>query len=272
MNNNLIIEFFAKYIESQLGIIYSEANYFQLEHRLQEVAKLLNFNDIQALYSEASKGISLNLKYQLLNIATNNETSFFRDPAIFRCFSELVLEDMAKRPNQSNIKIWSAASSAGQEAYSLAMAVDQFKSTKNQFFEIKFLLSDVSDKILKRAKDGVYSKLEIERGLSPELKLKYFESVDQENWKVKSFLKSSMEYKELNLLDDWFGIGPFDIIFCRNVLIYLSVENKKKVIEKMANLLNPEGYLFLGSAESLFGLSEKFNQVSYQGAITYKKK
>lgn len=270
--NKLFIEFFAKYIESQIGIIYAESNYFQLEHRLNVVAKTLGLPDIQSLYQQTTHGISGNMKAVLLNIATNNETSFFRDPQLFKCLSETIIPEITSRVGQKNISIWSCASSAGQEAYSVAMVVDQYRQNFGSCPELHILLSDISDTILKKAQDGIYSNLEVGRGLDLVLKNKYFESDAPDQWKVKSYLKKNMEYKIINLLDDWYGIGPFDIILCRNVLIYLSVENKKVVIEKLSKVLNPNGHLFLGSAESLFGLSEKFTQLNLNGTIVFKKK
>lgn len=270
--NKQIIEFFANYIQNNLGIIYSETNYYQLEHRLEEVARALRFKSIQELYEEAKKGIDKKMKSSLLNIATNNETSFFRDPSLFLALEKSILPDLAHRPNQSQINIWSAASSSGQEAYSIAMTIDKFKEQTGFFPNFELQLTDVSDRILEKAEQGIYSNLEIERGLDPILKNKYFDLMTDGQWKIKPFIKNELRFKTLNFFEECYGIGPFHIIFCRNVLIYFNIEAKQKVIEKLADSLYPLGYLLLGSAENLLGLSDRFEQLNLNGAIVYQLK
>jgi chemotaxis protein methyltransferase CheR len=266
-----ILQFFAAYIELQLGIIYVEANFFQLEHRLKDIATQLGYADVDALYQEAQKGITGIMKSLLLDLATNNETSFFRDTSIFKALSGLIIPELCKNGDKSSLRIWSAASSSGQEAYSVAIEIAEMKNV-NGNPSMQMLVSDVSEKILERAKKGEYSQLEIQRGLPAKLIVQYFDKMDSDRWKVKPFLQQSMTYKKINLLDAWGGIGPFDIVFIRNVLIYQSVENKKKVIENVHKNLEPGGFLILGAAESLFGISDKFDQAEHERAIVYRKK
>lgn len=270
--NKQIIEFFAQYIQNNLGIIYSETNYYQLEHRLEEVARALKLNSIVDLYEEAKKGIDKNMKSLLLNIATNNETSFFRDPTLFLALEKSILPNLANRPNQSQISIWSAASSSGQEAYSIAITIDKFKEQTGFFPNFEMYLTDVSDRILEKAENGIYTNLEIERGLDPVLKNKYFDPIPEGQWKIKPYIKNGLHFKTLNFFEECYGIGPFHLIFCRNVLIYFNIEAKQKVIEKLANSLYPLGYLLLGSAENLLGLSDRFEQLNLNGAIVYQLK
>lgn len=271
-DNKKIIEFFAQYVKNNLGIVYSEPNYYQLEHRLEEVAKNLKFKNIQELYEEAKKGLDKSSKSMLLNIATNNETSFFRDPTLFLALEKSILPDLANRPNQTQINIWSAASSSGQEAYSIAMTIDKFKEETGFFPNFEMQLTDVSDRILEKAEKGIYSNLEVERGLDPILKNKYFDPTPDGQWKIKPFIKNGLRFKTLNFFEECYGLGPFHIIFCRNVLIYFNIEAKQKVIEKLADSLYPSGYLLLGSAENLLGLSDHFEQLNLNGAIVYQLK
>ncbi|MGE3609334.1 MAG: protein-glutamate O-methyltransferase CheR [Bacteriovoracaceae bacterium] len=268
-DKNEILRFFAKYIESELGIIYVEANYFQLEHRLENIVNILGYQDLNDLYVKSQTGISGQMKSYLLDLATNNETSFFRDGSVFKALSATMIPEIASRQS-SGISIWSAASSSGQEAYSIMMEVSEL-AKKTSIPPVYMLVSDVSETILNRAKEGTYSSLEIQRGLPANLMVEYFEKSENDSWKVKSKLQEHMTFKKINLLESWGSIGPFDIIFVRNVLIYQDVENKKKVIAEMHKRLNPNGYLVLGAAESMFGISNDFKQVASEGAIIYQK-
>jgi chemotaxis protein methyltransferase CheR len=270
--NEGILRFFATYIELELGIIYVEANYFQLEHRLSDIANQLGFNNIDELFAEAQKGISGAMKSLILDLATNNETSFFRDVAIFKALSGAMVPELLKEGLKDNLRVWSAASSSGQEVYSIAMEISEMRLTNPSVPRLEMFASDVSETILKRAKEGRYSQLEILRGLPPNLMTKYFEKEEGDHWKVKPVLQQGMSFKRINLLEDWGQIGSFDIIFIRNVLIYQSVENKKKIIENIHSKINNRGYLILGAAESLFGVSDGFEQVSFEKSIFYKRR
>lgn len=271
MFNEEIMKFFAKYIESQLGITYVEANYFQLEHRLKDISTQLGFAGVDELYQKAKLSIEGQMKSLILDLSTNNETSFFRDGAIFKCLSRVIVPEILSKQSYPSLKIWSAASSSGQEAYSILMELAQARITNPSWPEPYLLASDVSDTILKRAQNAVYTQLEVQRGLPARLLVQYFEKEGEMNWKIKEDLKKNVEYRKINLLDNWAHIGPFDIVFCRNVLIYQSVENKKRVIEKIHDLLTPNGVMVLGAAESLFGISDRFKQRNEEGAVFYQK-
>lgn len=266
-----VLRYFASYIESQLGIVYVEANFFQLEHRLKDIAVQLGYADVDALFTEAQKGISGMMKSLILDLATNNETSFFRDAGIFKALSGHMVPTLCSQGQKSSLRIWSAASSSGQEAYSIAMELSEIRKTDISVPALQMLVSDVSDTILKRASSGTYSQLEVQRGLPAKLMVQYFDKLENDQWKVKSFLQQGMTFKKINLLEDWGSIGPFDIVFIRNILIYQSVENKKKIIENIYQKLAPNGFLVLGAAESLFGISNKFLQVAHDKAIVYQK-
>lgn len=264
------LKFFADYIEQQIGIVYSESNYFQLEHRLSDIITLLGFKDMDELWKKAQTGIHGQFRDLLLDVATNNETSFFRDPSIFQALTQNLIPDLGLGKN--SVKIWSAAGSSGQEAYSIAMSLEQAKLASAQFPDYQIQVSDISERILKRSEEGVYSQLEVQRGLPARLLIEYFEKVGEASWRVKPRLRERMSFRKLNLLEPFpTGLGPFDIIFCRNVLIYQSVENKVQVLERLYQKLNPGGFLVLGAAETLLGLSKSFKQVQFGTAVAYKK-
>lgn len=272
MENQIILKFFADFIEAELGIIYVDANYFQLEHRLKDISTQLGHAGLYGLYQAAGSGIVGQMRALLLDLATNNETSFFRDSSIYKALSEYIIPDLIREGRITSLKVWSAASSAGQEVYSIAMEVDQLRMTNTEIPIMSLFASDVSETILKRAEAGVYSQLEVQRGLPTRLMLQYFDKNDQDQWVVKNSLRRGINFKKLNLLHNWGNIGSFDIVFCRNILIYQSVENKIKIIKEIWSHLNPGGFLVLGAAESLFGLSQDFTQLVHGSAVFYKKK
>jgi chemotaxis protein methyltransferase CheR len=272
MEHQNVLKFFANVIEAELGIVYVEANYYQLEHRLQNIATQLGFADLPALHNAAKLGIAGQLKSLLLDLATNNETSFFRDNSIFKALSEAIIPAVLKAGPKKSIELWSSASSAGQEVYSIAMEIDQARIATPSLPPLHVLATDVSETILKRAQSGAYSQLEVQRGLPARLMIHYFDKNDQDQWVVKDSLRKGLTFKKLNLLHDWGNIGPFDVVFCRNVLIYQGVENKTKIIKRIWSSLNPGGFLILGAAESLFGLSQDFDQLVHGPAVYYRKK
>ncbi len=269
------IKFFAKFIEGELGIIYSESNYFQLEHRLNDIASQLGLGNLDELWLKATFGIDGQFKNLLLDLATNNETSFFRDASLFKSLVQVIVPDLIlKNPNLKEIRIWSAACSSGQEPYSIAMALEEARSANLGFPDYKILATDFSERVLKRTKERTYSQLELQRGLTPTLLNKFFDAgTTPDKWVLNARIPASkFEFKKLNLLEPWKFDDHFHIIFCRNVLIYQKVENKIQVVEKMIQLLEREGYLALGAAESLLGISERFEQIHFENAVFYRKK
>lgn len=271
--NPAILKFFAKYIEDQIGIIYAESNYFQLEHRLNDIVTLLNFKDFDDLFSKSQAGISGQLRDLLLDVATNNETSFFRDSAIFEAIvKNMVPEIMSRIPSTQTIHFWSAAGSTGQEACSVAMSMDQEARGKSGFPGFDIFVSDVSERVLKKSREGLYTQLEAQRGLPTKLLLEYFENEGDKGWRFKSRLRDKFRYRKINLLEPFpSNLGVFDVILCRNVLIYQSVENKVAVVEKILKVLAPHGYLVLGAAESMLGISNQLKQVQFGTAVAYQK-
>lgn len=260
-------------IEKALGIQYAEENHYQLSKRMAEVATTLGMKDADELFHVLREGKNLKAMNAVLDAATNNETSFFRDISMFDAFANDLLGNPEFLGNkQDYIRVWSAASSTGQEAYSLAMLLRQWQLQKpNRNYEI--LVTDYSERVLKQAKDGKYTDLEVRRGLTEEQLKKSFEkdAADSNVWSIRPELKRHMNFRQVNLLEDWSGLGTFHVIFCRNVLIYQSVENKKKVISRLYNSVQPGGYLVLGAAETMIGLSDNFEIKRLGRAVYYQK-
>lgn len=266
------LRFFAEFIEKNTGIIYSDVNYYQLENRLNELAPQLGCADAEKLWVRASTlGIDPQLKLLLLDTATNNETLFFRDPAVFAAIANLLAMHAATQSGP--FRIWSAACSTGQELYSVAMlALEQQALTPS--FRFSIFATDFSHRVLARAESGTYSELEVQRGLSPARLQKYFSQDPgsaQPSWQVRPELKQTLSFRQLNLVETWPSFGPFELILCRNVLIYQNVESKIKVIAKLADRLAPQGCVILGGAESMIGLSDRFEFLNQSGAVIYRR-
>jgi chemotaxis protein methyltransferase CheR len=269
------LKYFADFIEKEVGIVYTEVNYYQLETRLMDIAKQIGLTDSAALWEKVRvSGINGDIKQLVLDIATNNETSFFRDPNVFKLIQK-VAKDFAEKRTGETCSVWSAASSTGQEMYSLAMTF--FEIAQTIPFTYTIHASDISERVLARAERGAYTQLEAQRGLSAVQIVKHFDQNlgngdETFPWTVKSHLRRGITFKKRNLLDTWHDLGSFNLILCRNVLIYQTVENKRKVVEKLVNHLKPDGCLILGGAESLIGISDSLEYVAAENAVMYRKK
>ena len=238
--NDQKLKFFSDYILKELGIVYSPEVYFQLEQRLEKVAQFLGIPGAEEVYQKAmSDGISGDFKQYLLDIATNNETSFFRDPKVFQAIETQILPAFRKDYPQNFIyRIWCSAASFGQEPYSVAMLVHEFLMKNPGHPRIEIVATDIADHALKRCREGRYSQLEIQRGLTPARIQQYFEP-DRENdgyWLLKSEIKRIVEFRKLNLLDPFQGMGTFNLVLCRYVLIYQGAEKKKLIVQSMVKL------------------------------------
>lgn len=267
---NEMLKFFANYIEAELGIIYAEHNYFQLQTRLDDVAKSLEVKGIEELFNLARKGISGRFKTLLLDISTNNETSFFRDGKVFKALEKIFIEFSAQKI--SPIKIWSAASSTGQEAISTSIVLRELSEKTGGNIEYNIIATDISQRVLEIAKAGAYTKREVSRGLNDELLKKYFHKTQDERFKVQDSLLNKIIYRTQNLKEKFIFAHDFDVVLCRNVLIYQNIEAKKEIVTRLTEELRPGGYLILGSGESLIGLSSSYEQHIFEGAVVYQKK
>jgi len=268
-----ILIFFADYIEKESGIIYAEHNYYQLQNRLEDISKLMGFSNVEHLHETAKVEIQGPLRQFLIDFATNNETSFFRDTNLFKAIENQVLTPLLQKngPYQ-NIRIWSAASSTGQEAITLAILIQEFNLRNKCDFNYTILGTDISERALTTARGGTYSQLEVQRGLPTPLLVKYFKKTGDDRWQVNPEISKHIEFKKLNLKTPLPSMPAFHLVLCRNVLIYQAVEAKSVIIERIAGKIAPGGVLALGSGESLIGLSNRFETVSKDNAILYHLK
>lgn len=208
----------------------------------------------------------------VIDAMTTNETLWFRDNHPFRILQEKLLPEFAERSSLQPLRIWSSACSTGQEPYSVAMVIDEFRRSRpGKLRDVKITATDISKSVLEVARRGEYEMIAIGRGLSPERQKHFFTPSANGGWQIRPQIKSMVEFKELNLLDRYM-LGKFDIIMCRNVLIYFSAELKKDILTRLHGALNPGGYLILGASESLNGLPNLYEMVQCHPGIIYRKK
>lgn len=245
-----IFNFFTALVEKLCGISYKEGKEYLLENRLTELALTLGYKNLQEFYQKVKTSLNSNLLNQIIDVLTTNETYFFRDLHPFETLKKEVLPEIFQRKTkEKKINIWSAACSTGQEPYSLALIFFEHFPQMLKDFKVTILGTDISESALKKAKEGHYNQIEVNRGLPVTYLVKYFKQVGS-NWKIDDKIKSIVRFEYHNLLETQKKIiEKFDLILCRYVLIYFSKEIKVRVFQDLWNVLLPGGYLLLGASE-----------------------
>ena len=260
---------FRRYLEDACGIVLGENKHYLVTSRLKRVTEEFSFPTLSEMMSTLAKGNDRHLREKVIDAMTTNETMWFRDVYPFEILRKELLPELAKK--KSPIKIWSAASSTGQEAYSISMTTTEFQQSNPGVLasNVEIVGTDISQTVVNQAKLGRYDELSVVRGLSPERRDKFFSKKD-DRWAINSDIVQRTRFTELNLLNNYSLLGKFDIIFCRNVLIYFSPEMKKDILERMATILKPGGTLILGGSESPTGYTKKFAMVRYPDGVVYR--
>jgi len=244
------------FINQAAGIILTPEKAYFIEARLSPVMREEGLASIDALLALAERG-DRRIRQRMIDALTTNETFFFRDKSPFEHFKSIIMPELhARRPMGKPIRIWCAACSSGQEPFSLVMLLDEMKAQLgNRPVEIH--ASDISDHILAKAKAGIFNQFEVQRGLPTKLLLQYF--VKQgDNWKLSDDVVRRINFFKFNLMDEPRALGTFDVIFCRNVLIYFDRPTRAKIFDRLADRLAPDGFMLLGGAESTFGVTDRF--------------
>jgi chemotaxis protein methyltransferase CheR len=261
-------DMFCSLLKQRSGLVLTRDKAYLLESRLMPVARRNNMADLDALAVAVRTKRDEKLLEQITEAMTTNETSFMRDGRPFELFKTVVLPRMLEaRAAKRHIRIWSAASSTGQEAYSLAMLLEEEKH-KLAGWRIEIVGTDLSAEVVERAKLGVYTQFEVQRGLPVQMLVKYF-TQQGDKWAISPELKRNINFRVFNLLGDLSVLGQFDIVFCRNVLIYFDQPTKAQVLAGIARQMPKDGYLFLGGAETVLGITEKFKPVESQRGLYY---
>jgi chemotaxis protein methyltransferase CheR len=262
---------FRTFLEQQCGIVLGENKQYLVKSRLAPLMTNFKVETLSELVNRTLSPTERQLRAAVIDAMTTNETLWFRDDYPFKLLQSQILPELAKK--NTPIKIWSAASSSGQEPYSIAMSVLEYQQKNPGALSrgVQIIGTDISTTMLEHCKYGQYDSLAISRGLSAERKRQFFEPGENGMSKVKDNVKKLVSFRHLNLLNSYSLMGRFDVVFCRNVLIYFSPEIKAKIISQFHGVLNDQGYLFLGASESLSGLSQKYKMLRCNPGIIYQK-
>ena len=258
-------DFLAKLLKERSGLVVTTDKSYLLESRLMPLARQRNLKGIEEIIARM-RTRDEKLIRDVTEAMTTNESFFFRDTKPFDQFRDIVLPQiMAARASKKSIRIWSAACSSGQEAYSLSMLLKEAGGALNGW-KIEIVGTDISMEMLEKAKAGLYSQFEVQRGLPIQFLVKYFKKKD-ESWQIDPALRAMVQFREFNLLQDMKLLGQFDIVFCRNVLIYFDQPTKARVLANIAKQMPEDGILYLGGAETVLGVTDSFKPVANQRGL-----
>ncbi|MDD9901825.1 MAG: protein-glutamate O-methyltransferase CheR [Alphaproteobacteria bacterium] len=258
--NDADFVFFEDLLKRESGLSITREKTYLLESRLLPLATRLGLEGLNGIIKELKYARDSLLQKSVVEAMTTNETSFFRDNTPFQRMKEGVIPAFLKaRAAQKRLRIWSAACSSGQEPYSLAMMFKEY-GTALDGWRVEIVATDLSEDILAQAKQGVYTQFEVQRGLPIQMLVKYF-AQEGDKWRVKPDIRNMIRFQPLNLLGSYGAMGAFDIVFCRNVLIYFDVQTKARVLKSIKNVMQRDGVLFLGGAETVIGVSSDFKAV-----------
>ena len=247
---------FSRFLADTTGLVLGENRQYLVSSRLSRLLDEFGFAKVEELLRALRSASNPTLRSRVIDAMMTNETSWFRDNYPYDILRQVVLPALAARQNQ--IRIWSSACSSGQEPYSIAMIVAEWEATyppKNA--SVSIVATDLSEGVLAEARAGVYDGLSIVRGLSPERRQRFFEAVGNGH-RLKQDIQRRVRFQKLNLLESYAMLGKFDVVFCRNVLIYFSPETKRRIFDGIARQMDAGGYLFVGASESVGSYTEAF--------------
>jgi len=263
---------FSEFLEKSCGILLAEHKQYLVQSRLGKIMQQEAAASLKDLVDKLNRPGGNQLKEQVIDAMTTNETLWFRDNHPYEILSNRLLPELRDSLKFQKLRIWSAACSTGQEPYSISMIIDEFKRKNLGSFSSgeEIVATDISPSALAQARRGEYEMLALGRGLSEDRLKQFFTSNPSGSWLIKPNLKSRVRFQSINLKGQYTALGQFDLIFCRNVLIYFSSELKTDILRKMHKQLKPGGYLFLGASESLSGLSDCYKMIHCRPGIIYQ--
>jgi chemotaxis protein methyltransferase CheR len=249
-------EYLRKILKDHSGLDLSADKQYLIESRLIPLARKCGLAGIGDLVQKMKGGSAAHVS-QVVEAMTTNETFFFRDKVPFEHFRDTIMPEILKaRAGRKSLRIWCAAGSTGQEPYSLAMCLKEM-SAATAGFRIEIIATDLSQEVLEKSRAGIYSQFEVQRGLPIQMLVKYFKQTG-ELWQISPEIRAMVQHRQLNLLHDFSGLGVFDVVFCRNVLIYFDQDTKINIFNRLARSLEADGFLVLGAAETVVGLADSF--------------
>jgi chemotaxis protein methyltransferase CheR len=253
-------DYLRRLLRERSGLVLAADKQYLVESRLLPVARRAGLAGLPDLVVRLRAANAEPLAVEVVEAMTTNESFFFRDKIPFEHFRDTIIPTLlSARAAQRRIRIWCAASSTGQEPYSLAMSLKEMGEA-TAGWRVEIIATDLSNEVLEKAKAGIYSQFEVQRGLPIALLIKYF-SQNGDSWQIAPDLRAMVQFRPLNLLGDFAHLGVFDVVFCRNVLIYFDQETKTDVLERLARVTDRDGYLVLGAAETVVGLTESFKPI-----------
>jgi chemotaxis protein methyltransferase CheR len=262
-------DYIRKLLRDQTGIVLEDGKQYLVETRLVQITLQAGCASLHDLVRQLRARPFDRLHQKVIEALTTGETKFFRDTQFFEALKLVILPELiASRAAERRLNLWCAAASTGQEPYSVAMVLyEHFPELAK--WNIQFIASDISDKVLERARHGFYSQLEINRGLPAALRAKYFHERGNQ-WLIADQLRRRVEFRKINLIAAWPPFPLMDIILMRNILIYFDTDTKKTILTRVRQLLKPDGYLFLGTAETTLNLDDTFKVVHVGKAVCYQ--
>ena len=261
----------AAFLKRRTGVVVDRSKTYLLEARLVPVIRKHDLADFAALVERVRGGRDARVEQDVLDAMMTHETSFFRDKAPFETLRRILPDLLRRRAISRHLVIWSAAASSGQEAYSLSMMLSEHFRDALAGWSVRILATDFSEPVLARARQGLYSDIEVSRGLPPELRDKYFVRL-QGKWSISQECRRGIELRRMNLVEPWQGIPPCDVILLRNVLIYFDVRTRADILTRMRTVLRPDGALFLGGAETMLGVCDTYDRLEGAGCSYYRPK
>jgi chemotaxis protein methyltransferase CheR len=247
---------FSRFLSECCGLVLGENRQYLVSSRLSRLLDEFAFAKVEDLLKALRRTSDQTLKSRVIDAMTTNETSWFRDNYPFEILRQVVLPELVAR--QKPIRVWSAACSSGQEPYSISMIVAEWDAVyPSKAASVSILATDLSESVLADARAGVYDGLSIVRGLSPERRQRFFETVDHGH-RIKPDIQRRVRFQKLNLMESYAALGKFEIVFCRNVLIYFSADTKRRIFDGIARQMDPGGYLFVGASEAVGAYTDAF--------------
>lgn len=261
---------FCQYLEEATGIVLGTSKHYLVSSRLNRLMEERELGSYTELLDLLKKSANVGLREQIVDAMTTNETMWFRDIYPYEVLKDTILPELANIKDRP-VKIWSAACSSGQEPYSISMIVQEYMSSHLGSFPrgVQIVATDISASMLNYSKRAKYDEAAMKRGVSEERRRKFFTQMD-DLWEVNPEVRSRVTFKPLNLQQSFTSLGKFDLIFCRNVLIYFSSEFKTDILTRMGGATNPNGYLYLGSSESPTRYTAIYKMVRAPGGVIYQ--
>jgi len=279
-------ESIVKYVYDVCGIVLEEGKEYLVEHRLNPILGELECNSFSDLAIKLDSGlINFLAREKIINAITTNETSFFRDEHPYTTFRDKVMPELFELVKQrkertsprrgAKVNIWSVAASTGQEPYSIAITIADYIDMRNvdliSMEDFGILGTDISSRVLAKAVEGIYGPMEVEHGLTPEMLDRHFIK-EKDFYVIKDNLRKIMEFRAFNIQESFTQIGSFDVIFCRNILIYFTIDAKRRILSQLYEVLAPNGYLFIGTTENMYGLNNDFVSEKLGQTTVYRKR